>query len=1084
MADCPRSRRASRTRLADPRGAVALGVGGPGGDEDDVGHGPDGPEHDLVALAPQPAGDPVDDGGAVDRLDHVDQDEGPVLGRLAWQGGVHRLRVGVVHELGKQLAHGAEGSPVDHRPRTVDTDGEIHSPRTSVPQARFPRVRRLQRSGRIQVVGVRGPGGSGAAFGAVEDHPAHTGRGSRHRPVPDRCAAAVFVGRRRRRRFLRSAVDVGDSRCCNYAPVTTPAPEPDVVVVGGRSPGFGTRCGAQVVRLQPSGLHFRTPSIDHWRTHMALAPEQTGIGIRRHFTTEGTHPYDEVEWERRDARITNFRDGTVAFEQLDVEFPATLVAERHQHRRPEVLPGHARAPPERECVAAPGHRPGGRHHHRVGRRGTATSSTTTRPRPSAPSSSTCSSPRRRPSTRRSGSTSACKGVPQQARACFILAVDDTMDSILNWYVEEGTIFKGGSGSGINLSRIRSSPRAAEGRRHRQSGPVSFMRGADASAGTIKSGGKTRRAAKMVILDVDHPDIEEFIWCKAREERKARVLRDAGFDMDLDGTDSHSIQYQNANNSVRVTDEFMQAVVDDADWHLRAVTTGEVIKTVRARDLMRQIAQATWECADPGMQFDTTINRWHTAANTGRINGSNPCSEYMHLDNSACNLASLNLLKFLDDDDTVRRRRLQGRRRGRLHRPGDPRRQRRLPDRADRRERPPLPPARPRLRQPRRPAHGPRPALRLRRGPGLGRRHHRAHDRPRLRHLGPHRRPHGAVRRLRRERRAHAAGARHAPRGGGRDRRGAGARRAARRRPAGVGRGLRARPRIHGVRNSQAIGARPHRHHRPDDGLRHHRHRARPRPVQDEEAGRRRHDDDRQPDGAPGAAPPRLHRRRRSTEIVAYIDEHKTILGAPHLTAEHIAGVRLLDGRQRHPLPRPREDDGRGAAVHLRRHLQDGQHARGRHGRGRRAAPHRRLAARPQGGRHLPRQLQGGPAAGHGQEGRRAEDAAGRRRRGDRRSSSGSSSRSSSEPVRQKLPATRRARGPSSSGWPTARASSPSASTRTAGRARSSSRSPSRARPWPGSWTPSPSRSATACSTACRCAASSRRSPTCASSPRA
>ena len=232
--------------------------------------------------------------------------------------------------------------------------------------------------------------------------------------------------------------------------------------------------------------------------------------------------------------------------------------------------------------------------------------------------------------------------------CFILAVDDTMDSILNWYVEEGTIFKGGSGSGINLSKIRSSHEHPKGG-GTASGPVSFMRGADASAGTIKSGGKTRRAAKMVILDADHPDVEDFIWCKAIEERKARVLRDAGFDMDLDGKDSHSTQYQNANNSVRVTDEFMEAVVDDADWHLRAVKTGEVLRTVKARQLFRQIAKAAWECADPGMQFDSTINRWHTAANTGRINGSNPCSEYMHLDNSACNLASLNLMRYLDDN---------------------------------------------------------------------------------------------------------------------------------------------------------------------------------------------------------------------------------------------------------------------------------------------------------------------------------------------------------------------------------------------------------------------------------------------------
>ncbi|HVA05104.1 MAG TPA: LAGLIDADG family homing endonuclease, partial [Acidimicrobiales bacterium] len=207
--------------------------------------------------------------------------------------------------------------------------------------------------------------------------------------------------------------------------------------------------------------------------------------------------------------------------------------------------------------------------------------------------------------------------------CFILAVEDSMDSILNWYTEEGKIFKGGSGAGVNLSKIRSSKEGLRGG-GTASGPVSFMRGADASAGTIKSGGKTRRAAKMVILDVAHPDIEDFIWCKAIEERKARALQDAGFDMDLDGKDSHSIQYQNANNSVRVSDEFMQAVIDDADWHMRAISTGEILETVRARDLFRQISKAAWECADPGMQFDTTINRWHTAPNTDRINASNPC----------------------------------------------------------------------------------------------------------------------------------------------------------------------------------------------------------------------------------------------------------------------------------------------------------------------------------------------------------------------------------------------------------------------------------------------------------------------------
>jgi ribonucleoside-diphosphate reductase alpha chain len=231
--------------------------------------------------------------------------------------------------------------------------------------------------------------------------------------------------------------------------------------------------------------------------------------------------------------------------------------------------------------------------------------------------------------------------------CFILAVEDHMSSILNWYVEEGTIFKGGSGSGINLSKIRSSKEALAGG-GTASGPVSFMRGADASAGTIKSGGKTRRAAKMVILNVDHPDVRDFIWCKAVEERKARVLRDGGFDMDLDGKDSYSIQYQNANNSVRVTDEFMRAFEQDQDWKLKAVLTDDTVDTIRARDLMREIADAAWQCADPGMQYDTTINEWHTCPATGRINGSNPCSEYMHLDNSACNLASLNLMKFVDD----------------------------------------------------------------------------------------------------------------------------------------------------------------------------------------------------------------------------------------------------------------------------------------------------------------------------------------------------------------------------------------------------------------------------------------------------
>ncbi len=240
---------------------------------------------------------------------------------------------------------------------------------------------------------------------------------------------------------------------------------------------------------------------------------------------------------------------------------------------------------------------------------------------------------------------------QQASACFILAVEDTMPAILNWYKEEGMIFKGGSGAGINLSSIRSSVESLGKSAGTASGPMSFMRGADSSAGAIKSGGKTRRAAKMVILNSDHPDVEEFIWSKAIEERKARVLKENGFDMSLDGKDSFSVQYQNANNSVRVSDEFMEAVENDEEWELKAVKDGRPVKTVRAKDIFRQIAEAAWECADPGMQFDTTINHWHTTPNAGRINGSNPCSEYMHLDNSACNLASINLLKYLNDDHT-------------------------------------------------------------------------------------------------------------------------------------------------------------------------------------------------------------------------------------------------------------------------------------------------------------------------------------------------------------------------------------------------------------------------------------------------
>jgi ribonucleoside-diphosphate reductase alpha chain len=379
---------------------------------------------------------------------------------------------------------------------------------------------------------------------------------------------------------------------------------------------------------------------------MALAPEQAGIGIRRHFTSADTHPYDQVGWERRDARISNWKTGEVAFEQLGVEFPlgwslnaTNIVAQKYFRGTPDTDEREWSLKQVADRVADTITEWGIRDGYFV---------------TDEEAEAFRAELKYIIITQRAAFNSpvwfniGVEGVPQQASACFILSVDDKMDSILNWYVEEGTIFKGGSGAGINLSRIRSSKELLKGG-GTASGPVSFMRGADASAGTIKSGGKTRRAAKMVILNVDHPDIEEFIWCKSREEKKARALRDAGFDMDLDGADITSIQYQNANNSVRVTDEFMQAVVDDTDWHLRAVHDGAIVKTIRARDLMRQISQATWECADPGMQFDTTINHWHTACNTGRINGSNPCSEYMHIDNSACNLASINLLHYLGED---------------------------------------------------------------------------------------------------------------------------------------------------------------------------------------------------------------------------------------------------------------------------------------------------------------------------------------------------------------------------------------------------------------------------------------------------
>jgi ribonucleoside-diphosphate reductase alpha chain len=373
----------------------------------------------------------------------------------------------------------------------------------------------------------------------------------------------------------------------------------------------------------------------------------SGLRIERVYTRPDVHPYDEVTWQRRDVILTNWRDGSINFEQRGVEFPdfwsvnaANIVTTKYfrgavgtadrewslKQLLDRVVTTYTAAGREHGYFATDDDAEAFQHEltfmllHQI---------------------FSFNSP-----VWFNIGTSA----PAQVSACFILAVEDTMESILNWYREEGHIFKGGSGAGVNLSRIRSSKELLSSG-GTASGPVSFMRGADASAGTIKSGGATRRAAKMVVLDVDHPDIAEFIETKAREERKIRVLRDAGFDMDLGGLDITSVQYQNANNSVRVTDAFMTAVEEGGDFFLRARLDGRVIEIVDARTLFRTMAEAAWSCADPGIQYDDTINDWHTNPETGRITASNPCSEYMSLDNSSCNLASLNLLSFLRDDDT-------------------------------------------------------------------------------------------------------------------------------------------------------------------------------------------------------------------------------------------------------------------------------------------------------------------------------------------------------------------------------------------------------------------------------------------------
>jgi ribonucleoside-diphosphate reductase alpha chain len=376
----------------------------------------------------------------------------------------------------------------------------------------------------------------------------------------------------------------------------------------------------------------------------ALPRAARGVTIARRFVPAGVNPYDEVEWETRSAVISG-EGGDVVFEQRDVEMPkpwsqlATNVVVSKYFRGTLGTPQRERS--VRQLI--------GRVVGTIGEWGDAQGYFAT---PDDRQAFTDDLTHLLLQQKLSFNSPVWFNVgvepKPQCSACFILSVEDKMDSILDWYRKEGVIFKGGSGSGVNLSRLRSSKERLAGG-GTASGPVSFMRAADASAGVIKSGGKTRRAAKMVVLNADHPDVREFIGCKAEEERKAWALIAAGYDGSLDGPAYSSIFFQNANNSVRVTDEFMRAALEGRSWTTRFVTTGETSETMPARDVLRHIAEATHQCGDPGMQFDTTINEWHTCPNTGRINASNPCSEYMHLDDSACNLASLNLMRFIDDD---------------------------------------------------------------------------------------------------------------------------------------------------------------------------------------------------------------------------------------------------------------------------------------------------------------------------------------------------------------------------------------------------------------------------------------------------
>ncbi len=700
---------------------------------------------------------------------------------------------------------------------------------------------------------------------------------------------------------------------------------------------------------------------------------ERGLVIERRFSTEGVHPFDELDWEIRDAVIGD--PEKPAFEQRGVEFPKSWSQNATNIVAQKYFRGQPGAPDREFSVKQMVNRVAGRIAE-AGREAGYFASDEDGDAFEAELSHILVNQKAAFNSPVWFNVGWKPPGQEQASACFILSVEDDMDSILSWNTKEGIIFKGGSGSGINLSKIRGSmePLSKGGI---ASGPVSFMRGADSWAGAIKSGGGTRRAAKMVVLDVDHPDIEKFIWCKADEEKKAAALKAADFDMRLDSEAFASVQFQNANNSVRVTDEFMEAVAKDEDWDLVARTDGSAIKTVKARELMEQIADAAWQCADPGIQYDSTINRWHTDPNTGPITASNPCSEYMSIDDSACNLASLNLMKFRNEDgsfavddfthavdivflaqeilvgfssypteqitENARAFRQLGLGYANL---GALLMAEGLPYDSDEG----------------RAMAGAITALMTGRGYRKSAEVAAA--------VGPYDGYRG-------EPRASQRGDADAPGQGVRDRRRAGRGGAAARRPGELGRGRRAR-RAARLPERPGDGARADRDDQLPDGLRHDRDRARLLPGQVQGAGRRRPDEDRQPLGQPGARDARLlglgDRADRRLHQRAQHDHRR-----PRPQGRAPAGVRRRRRRALDLAHRPHRDDGRRPAVHLGGDLEDGQPAGVGDGRGHRRRLHLWLDPGPEGARDLPRRLEDGPGA----EDRRRREEVGAGRRGRR-----------------------------------------------------------------------------------------------------